>query len=135
MRNELDLLREVLLKVDNLTIGTSWPATSFAGFNTFDVLHCVQLAIDEQLVVGKFSRSGKIALVHRLTSAGKTFLDLARSDLAWATAKRELDHLGGPITIASMSLALTRHQAQTHRADPPHVVRSSIQPGSDLSQS
>lgn len=65
------------------------------------IIQNLEAVFGEELVTGKVSPSGKLALVYGLTPLGREFCELVREDAKWSTLTHQISSNGLPMTLAS----------------------------------
>ena len=110
MKRDMDLCRKILIEIE------SWPTTlgprpvEIDGYTDEQIGYNAWLLAQEGLIKGR-DRAGIGRAVHAyspscLTYQGHDFLEHARNDTRWKTAKDKLVSTGGPITIQAMKTIL-----------------------------
>ncbi len=108
---EVDIIRAILLELGERPPGMRWAATPVGGYTEDQTLNGVKAAMEENLIVGMLSPSGKVAMVYRMTTKGADFLEAARHLGNWNRAKELVRSKGKPMTLASVTVALAELQA------------------------
>lgn len=101
----MDLIRAILLEVEEQPAGRFWPSRPMLGRDENDVVEHIRLAAESGLVEANY-RIGNVTAIMRLTSAGHDFLESSRQQSIWHKAKDMLLSQGMPMTIYSLKLAL-----------------------------
>lgn len=114
MKRDIDLIRRILLDVEESEAGTPHMRIFFDGEFTDDVVNAhIELMVDAGLVEGSVTRSTQgivRANVRRLTWAGHDFLDATRDATIWAKAKKTVLQKGSSFTI-DLLLAWAKKEA------------------------
>jgi len=101
----MDLLRSLLLKVEEMPYGGMWSG-EVPGYTKDQVMYHVQLAKDAGLIEAVFMLPDDF-VVQRLTYEGHEFLDAAREDTLWAKAKHTVLSNAGTLTLEALKTALS----------------------------
>jgi hypothetical protein len=108
MKRDMDCLRALLLKVEELPSNTIWNGTGVKGYSPEQAAYHMHLAQDAGFVVAKsLVDEADIFMVERLTYAGHEFLDAAREDKLWNKAKETVLKNAGTLTVESLKIALS----------------------------
>jgi hypothetical protein len=112
MKRDMDLLRALLLKVEETPAGTPtgtgrWFKIAVDGYTADEVCYNALLAKDAGLIEAKFLGGSNEFVVQRLTFAGHEFLDAAREDKVWNKAKQTILSNAGALTLEAMKTALS----------------------------
>lgn len=102
MKRDMDLIREILLAVEELDTPTETEALSLPGRSAQDVLHHAVLLVEAGLIkaeIGRYVGGGMDCLVERLTWAGHEFLDAARDETVWRKVRGKAGQVGGTVTL------------------------------------
>ncbi len=108
MKRDMDLLRALLLKIEELP-----PAGDFTGnieiegHTPEEVAYHAQLAQDAGLIVARFLPPTNYFFAQRLTYAGHEFLDAAREEKLWNKAKQTVLSNAGTLTLEALKTALS----------------------------
>ena len=105
MKRDMDLIRALLLKVEEAPYGALWSG-EMPGYTHQQVLYHVELANDAGLIEASLLNPDGF-LVRRLTYAGHEFLDAARSDKIWNKAKETVMNNAGTLTLEALKTALS----------------------------
>jgi hypothetical protein len=111
--NEVDVIRAILLELSGRPREIRWAATPVGGYTEDQTLRGVKAAMDENLMVGMFSPSGKIAIVYRMTTKGDEFLEAAKHIGNWNRSKELIRLNGQPMSVAFVWSALTQLQVES----------------------
>jgi Hypothetical protein (DUF2513) len=103
MRRDMDLLRSLLLKVEEQADG-SFTTIEIPGHSESEVRYHAQLAQGAGFIEAEFMMDGFI--VTGLTWAGHEFLDAAREDKLWNKAKQTVLKNAGTLTVEALKTAL-----------------------------
>jgi hypothetical protein len=107
MKRDMDCLRAVLLKVEELPSHKIWNGTEVKGYSPEQTAYHIQLAQDAGFIVAKsLVDDADIFMIERLTYAGHEFLDAAREDTLWNKAKEIVLHNAGTLTVEALKTAL-----------------------------
>lgn len=109
MKRDMDLLRALLLKIEEMPFsgGHLMGEIQIPGHSDEEVCYHAQLAQDAGLIEARFLKPTTYFAVERLTYAGHEFLDLARDDTRWASAKEKVEIATGTLTIEALKTALS----------------------------
>lgn len=107
MKRDMDLVREILLKME-----ADNSVEYITGYSTEQVEHHVHLMVEAGLLKGapitavgdRYQR----ALALGMTWQGHDFLDAARSETIWERAKRAITAQGGGLAIDVLKAVLTK---------------------------
>lgn len=110
MKRDMDLCRKILIEIE------SWPTTldpqhvEIEGYTFEQIGYNAWLLAEEGLIEGR-NTIGDDQRVHSyaarcLTYRGHDFLEHARNDTRWETAKDKLASMGGPMTLQAMKTIL-----------------------------
>lgn len=108
MKRDMDLIRRILFKMEELPMTGGWYDIEIEGHSRDEITYHVRL-MDE---AGLIEAQDLTTLTDidwrpkRITYAGHEFLDAARSDKVWKTAKEKLLNATGTLTIEGMKIAL-----------------------------
>jgi len=108
MKRDMDLLRDILMRVEEQPVNQPWPAQPLLGYSLEEVVYHVKLAMDASLVDGRIAPGDHHAMVLRLTNGGHEFLEAARSDTIWEKAKALALSTTGTLTLEALKLALAK---------------------------
>lgn len=98
MKRDLDLIREILLAIENDQQPLDVP-----GKDPAEISYNLQLLIDRKFVEGKVAwgtgGGGRLVPMNcfatRITMSGHDYLDSVRNDQVWAKTKKNLEKAGG----------------------------------------
>jgi Hypothetical protein (DUF2513) len=107
MKRDMDLIREILLEMENLPSYEMWQSASLLGYDEKDVVAHVQLAEDAGLLIASYC-SGPTATVQRITNEGFDFLESSKQKTLWERAKGQVISNGLPMTIATLKAVLQK---------------------------
>ena len=118
MKRDMDLVREILLKLEDLPYDGQLHNITVDGRTNEEISYHVMLLEEAGLIAAMSltSHDGICWKPTRLTYSGHEFLDAARSDTVWERAKAWTLKTTGTLTVEAMKLAL------------PLVVKSLMQP-------
>jgi hypothetical protein len=111
MKRDMDLVREIMLKVEALPPG---PPVLYRMGEVEDLvlLNHLEMLIDAGLVRGKISRSqgsrGDVIGISTLTWQGHEWIDAVRDPRVWDEAKRTLLESGGSLSFELIGAVATR---------------------------
>jgi hypothetical protein len=108
MKRDMDLLRAILLEVEQQHVNEPWSAMPLMGYSLEEVVYHIQLAHDSGLVDARIAPGAHHAVVIRLTHEGHEFLDAARNDNIWSKAKAMAKSATGAITLEALKAALPK---------------------------
>jgi Hypothetical protein (DUF2513) len=108
MKRDMDLLRKVLLKVEELPVNRIWSCDGIEGYTQEQVSYHLELALDERFVVGRRATDeGENFFIERLTFAAHEFLDAARQETLWQKAKAIVLKNAGTLTVEALKITLS----------------------------
>ena len=107
MKRDMDLFRKVLLAVEAIPSVPHWVAITVDGYPQDEVAYHARLALDAELIEAKFLPGTNDFIVKRLTFAGHEFLDIARDDTRWQSAKEKVLSTAGTLTVEALKTVLT----------------------------
>jgi hypothetical protein len=90
MKRDFDLIRRILLDVENLPAGQFLKNTSYEGYDQATVNEHVALIVDEKIVRGIVHKSTKGIdgfFLNGLTWKGHDFVEASRNETIWKKAK------------------------------------------------
>ncbi|HLJ16517.1 MAG TPA: DUF2513 domain-containing protein [Bryobacteraceae bacterium] len=119
MKRDMDLVREILLKVEEVPFDGRFHDIGIAGRPVDEITYHV-MPLHEAGFIEAMDLSGLSGMCwkpKRLTYSGHEFLDAARSDTVWQKAKAWTLKSTGTLTLEGLKLAL------------PHVVKTLIASG------
>jgi hypothetical protein len=111
MKRDMDLVREIMLKIEALPAG---PPVLYRVGEVEDLvlLTHLEMLIDAGLVRGKISRSqgsrGDVIGISTLTWEGHEWIDLMRDPRVWEEAKTTLQENGGALSFELTKAVATR---------------------------
>lgn len=85
----MDLVREILLTVEESPAGTVWAARPFLEHSLEEVVEHIRLLMDAEYVDAT-TLQHKAGMVRRITNAGHEFLDSSRDKSLWEKRKSRL---------------------------------------------
>ncbi len=113
MTRDMDTVRKILLHVEQ----ASEPVEQVSGIPAEIFSYHAALLMEAGLIEGDFAKDSNLlardAVVFRLTWSGHDFLDAARDDTVWRTAKEKVLKLGASWTfdlLKEMLKALAKQQ-------------------------
>ena len=106
----MDLCRKILIEIESWTTTRAPTSVEIEGYTDEEIGYNAWLLAEQGLIEG-VERAGISQGVHRyrprcLTPWGHDFLEHARDDTRWKTAKDKLASIGGPTTIQAMKTIL-----------------------------
>jgi hypothetical protein len=104
MKRDMDLIREILLQLEDCPAGTPWAAKSLQGVEIKEVVEHVKLLMDAGYVDARVL--SEMAMVLRITNAGYEFLESSREKSRWELAKQKAIAASVPATISVMKAIL-----------------------------
>ena len=119
MKRDMDLVREVLLKVEEMPFDGRFYDVNVEGCSDEVINYHVMLLNEAGLIeaIDLSNLGGPCWKPKRLTYSGHEFLDAARSDTVWQKAKAVTLKSAGTLTLEGLKIAL------------PHVVKALIDGG------
>lgn len=105
MKRDMDLIRALLLAVEDSPSGRMWSA-EISGYTHEQLFYHVELADEAGLVEASLLEPDGF-VVKRLTYTGHEFLDAARSDTNWNKAKETVLKNAGTLTLEALKVALS----------------------------
>ena len=108
MKRDMDLIRQILFKLEELPMTGGWHNIEIDGHTEEEITYHVRLMDEAGLIeaMDLTTLGGTDWHPQRITYAGHEFLDAARSDKVWNTAKDKLLSVTGTLTIEGMKIAL-----------------------------
>ncbi len=117
MKRDIDLVRELLFKIQALPAGELWRSPKVEGYERSDVYHHLELMEEAGLIKANFMKSEQVgiaaAVVERLTWQGQEFADAAQNQTVWQKAKDKIVEFGGSlplIVLQSLLIDLAKKQ-------------------------
>lgn len=112
MRRDLDLIRQIVLAVEDLPGGSLNEELKVEGRTREEVGYHSYLIIDAGLAKGidvkYLEDTSPIWQITQLTAAGHDFADASRNDTIWKKAKGKIGEHGGAFTIEIVKGVLTK---------------------------
>lgn len=114
MRLDLDLVREILLKVEAAPANRDVGTVVVPGYDEDTVLDHIELLNDRGLIEANVTRAGSgekrvyFAYVKRLTWEGHDFLENARNEEVWAQTKAIVKEKGGSASFEIITSLLSQ---------------------------
>jgi hypothetical protein len=87
MKRDFDLIRKILIDVENSSAGTPLVVKEYPGYDKATLYQHIVLLLDESLITGHFRKQGGDYKINGLTWKGHDFLDASRSETLWKKAK------------------------------------------------
>ena len=107
MKRDLELIRKMVLTIEDSSSAWAPSRMSFAGYSSSEVGYHAWLLIDAGLAKGNVTTDqqsdGPEAMITSLTWAGHEFADAARDDTRWQKAMGLVKEKGGAVTIAVLT--------------------------------
>jgi hypothetical protein len=108
MKRDMDLLREILIEVEKLSVNHHWTARPLLGFTLPEVIYHIERAKEGGLLEARTSLAAGHAVVLNLTNEGHNFVEAARSETVWETAKEMATKATGTPTLQAVALAIPK---------------------------
>jgi hypothetical protein len=104
----MDLVRDILLAVEESTHAAGWCDVNVQGHSTAEVTYHVRMLHEQGLIEAQdlSSLDGACWKPKRLTWQGHEFLESARSEKVWKMAKEKVVSATGTLTLEAMKVAL-----------------------------
>jgi len=117
MKRDMDLIREILLKVEELPFDGAFHDITVEGRSDDEITYHVMLLHEAGLIEAAdlSTLAGMCWKPLRLTYTGHEFLDAARSQTVWVKAKALVLKTSGALTVEALKIAL------------PHVMRMVVE--------
>jgi hypothetical protein len=110
MKRDLDLIRSILLAVEEEDNIADFKPVHIEGYEDELVWHHLQLLDEAGLIEGQWRPAHGVRahewLVRRLTWEGHEFLADARNETVWATMKQRVAEKGGSVSLGVASALL-----------------------------
>jgi len=108
MKRDMDLVREILLKMEDLPMKSGWYNIHIDGRSEEEIIYHVRIMHEHRLIEAAdlTTKNGVDWRPKRLTYEGHEFLDAARSDTVWTKAKDKAISATGTLTLEAMKVAL-----------------------------
>ncbi len=110
MKRNLDLIRKLVLAVEDCPTGTVLDEIQIDGYTPEQIGYHSYLLVDSGLAegidVGTLSDTSPNWLVQHLTSAGHDFADAARNESTWQKASDIVKEKAGSVTLDVMKQVL-----------------------------
>ncbi len=93
MKRDADLIRKILLAVENSPSGNSLTSSKITGYDDETVGEHIELLIDANFIEAKVNKEYNKyirIIIERLTWDGQEFLQAAKDDSIWALAKKKI---------------------------------------------
>lgn len=111
MKRDLDLIRKLILAVEDVPTGTAPEAIEIEGYTAEQVGYHSYLIVDSGLAegadIGGFQDSSPNWCLNHLTSAGHDFADAAHSESLWTEAKKIVKERAGGTSLDILKEVLT----------------------------
>jgi hypothetical protein len=104
MKRDMELVREILLKVEELSFDSTFHDIGVAGRSPKEISYHVMLLHEAGFI--EAMDLGVCWKPMRLTHSGKGFLDAARSETVWKKAKTAVVKSTGVLTLEGLKVAL-----------------------------
>jgi len=104
MRRNMDLVRKILMRIEDSRSGWAEQPFGIEGFTREEVAYHAQIMMEDGLIEGvdvtTMHSTGREVLPRALTWKGHEFLDLARDQSRWNQAKAIVGKIGSaPISV------------------------------------
>lgn len=110
MRRDLDLIRKMVLAIEDAPTGYAPPDLQFDGYSKQQVGYHAWLLMDAGLARGDdvtaLGADGPEAVIFNLTWDGHEFAAAARDESSWTKAMGEVARTGGAVTLPVLSQLL-----------------------------
>lgn len=108
MKRDMELIRQVMIEIEKNPDPMQPIEIHIAGFSDLEVSYHVMLLAEHGFVeaINFTTHDGFEWQAQRLTFEGHEFLDAARSDTIWKTAKEKIVSTTGVLTLESLKFAL-----------------------------
>lgn len=108
MQRDMELLRKVLFKVEELPFDGGARQIQVEGYDDQNTTYHVKLALDAGFINAQdvSHLGGKAYLVSGLTYSGHEFLDSIKSETIWERSKAFVKGSVGEITVAGLKTAV-----------------------------
>ena len=106
MKRDLDLIREILLQVEERKDSNTLGLVDVEGRSRDEVCGHVQMLEGAGFVDGASYES--VPMIVRLTWEGHDFLDSVRDDSVWSAVKKKLTAVGGSTSIDVLKALVTQ---------------------------
>jgi hypothetical protein len=117
MKRDLDLIRSILLAVEDEDNVADFKSVHIEGYEDELVWYHLQLLDEAGLIEGQWRPVHGVRasewLVRRLTWEGHEFLADARSETVWATMKQRVAERGGTVSLGVAAALLAAIAKQT----------------------
>ena len=111
MKRDMDLIREILFGVEELPTSPNWRPLEIEGYPPEEISYHIKLLAQAGLIEAQDMTSRGQGLdwrPHSLTWDGHEFLNAARDDNRWKTAKEMVLDKSGCLVFAILQQALMR---------------------------
>lgn len=106
MKRDMDLIRQILLKVEELPESGSNQALAIEGKGADEVCYHARLAFEAGFIEAEFCDNAPACIPYRLTWTGHEFLDTARKEHFWGQWKAALAEASLPLSFEVLKAAL-----------------------------
>jgi hypothetical protein len=108
MKRDMDLIRLVMIEIEKNPDPIQPIAIKVPGYSDLEISYHVMLLAEHGFAeaINFSSNDGFEWQAQRLTFEGHEFLDAARSDTIWKTAKEKIVSATGVVTLESLKFAL-----------------------------
>lgn len=108
MKRDMDLVREILLKVEDLPFDGGFHDIAVEGRTADEISYHVMLLDEAAFIEAEdlTTNSGVCWQPKRLTYSGHEFLDAARNDTIWEKAKAAVMKSTGVVTLEGLKVAV-----------------------------
>lgn len=110
MKRDLELIRKMILAIEDAPTGRAPGRLEFDGYTYGQVAYHAYLLVDAGLAKGHditaIGSDGPEALITSLTWAGHEFADAARDETRWKKAMTTVQEKGGAVTLGVLTQLL-----------------------------
>jgi DNA-binding transcriptional ArsR family regulator len=110
MKRDMDLIREVMIEIEKNPDPMTTADIDLTDYSPLEISYHIMLLAEHGFVraVDFSSNDGLEWKAMRLTFDGHEFLDAARSDTVWRTAKEKIVSATGVITLEALKVMMPR---------------------------
>lgn len=116
MRRNMDLVRSILLYIEERTHLNTTDQIKIAGFTDDEVNYHILLLYEDDYIDGQKLAYGRV-IPMRMFSKAHDFLDAARNETIWNKAKKEVKDKGVDVPISMMKDLLILYVKQSFNLD------------------
>jgi hypothetical protein len=108
MKRDMDLVRDILIQVEESTHTHGWCDINIEGRSPAEITYHVRMMHEQGLIEAQdlTTMSGVSWLPKRLTAQGHDFLDAARSEKVWTLAKEAVVEATGTLTLDALEYVM-----------------------------